>query len=115
MKRMSAFALALGAAAFWAPAAVAQNDLTVDLMAPPFAGPPAPAIVTDDQALAALHQRGVAAVRRLGRVGDYWEGEGLLGGRPVLAYVFEDGATATRPAAPSDVRQALNVLPPASG
>jgi hypothetical protein len=74
-----------------------------DILPPPYDGSAPPAkIATDAQALSVLHQRGVAHVSSLGRVGDYWEGEGLLAGRPVIAYVFVDGALTIHPAAPGD-------------
>jgi hypothetical protein len=74
-----------------------------DVLLPPYDGSQPPAkIATDDQALAALHQRGVSRVSALGRVGDYWEGWGMLKGRPVIAYVFADGALKIQPARPGD-------------
>jgi len=74
-----------------------------DILPPPYDGSTPPAkIATDAQALSVLHQRGIAHVSSLGRVGDYWEGEGLLAGRPVIAYVFADGALKIQPAAPGD-------------
>ena len=64
-----------------------------DLLLPPYDGSaPSATVVTDAQALAALHQRGIARVSSFGRVGDYWEGEGMLAGKPVIAYVFGNGA-----------------------
>jgi hypothetical protein len=74
-----------------------------DILSPPYDGSAAAAkVATDEQALAVLHQRGIARVRSLGRVGDYWEGEGLLAGKPVVAYVFTDGALQIQPAAPGE-------------
>jgi hypothetical protein len=74
-----------------------------DVLLPPYDGSAPPAkIATDAQALAALHQRGVARVSSLGRVGDYWESEGMLAGKRVIAYVFTDGALQIQPAAPGE-------------
>jgi hypothetical protein len=74
-----------------------------DVLLPPYDGSAPPAkIATDDQALATLHQHGIARVSGLGRVGDYWEGEGLLKGKPVIAYVFNDGALKVEPIRPGD-------------
>ena len=70
-----------------------------DILLPPYDGSAAPAkVATDEQALAVLHQRGIARVSSLGRVGDYWESEGMLAGKPVIAYVFTDGALQIQPA-----------------
>jgi len=92
------FAAALGAVAV-API-LAQAD---DILLPPYDGSTPPAkVATDGQALVALHQRGIARISRLGRVGDYWEGQGILGGKPVIAYVFSDGALQIQPAAPGE-------------
>ena len=64
-----------------------------DVLLPPYDGSqPLAEVVTDDEALAVLHRHGIAQVSTLGRVGDYWEGEGMLKGKPVIAYVFTDGA-----------------------
>ena len=74
-----------------------------DTLLPPYDGSaPAAKVATDSEALAILHQRGMARVSSLGRVGDYWEGEGMLAGKPVIAYVFSDGALRIQPAAPGD-------------
>ena len=74
-----------------------------DILPPPYDGSaPSAKVATDAQALTVLHQRGIARVSSLGRVGDYWEGEGLLAGKPVIAYVFSDGALRVQPAAPGD-------------
>lgn len=73
------------------------------VLLPPYDGGAPPAkVATDAQALAVLHQRGIARVSSLGRVGDYWEGEGLLAGKPVIAYVFTSGALQIQPATPGD-------------
>ncbi|HEY1505114.1 MAG TPA: hypothetical protein VGF92_12490 [Stellaceae bacterium] len=91
------FATALSAAIV-APA-FAQAD---EVLLPPYDGSaPSDKVATDAQALAVLHQRGVARVSTLGRVGDYWEGEGMLAGKPVIAYVFASGALQIQPAAPA--------------
>lgn len=92
------FATALGAAVI-API-FAQAD---QVLLPPYDGSaPSAKVATDDQALAALHQRGIARVSSFGRVGDYWEGEGMLAGKPVIAYVFTDGALQIQPASPGE-------------
>ncbi len=114
MKRMSALVLGLSGLLLAAPA-FAQGDRVVNLMAPPFNVPPPAKVVRSDQALAALHHSGLRDVRRLGRVGDYWEGEGMLRGKATLAFVFENGAVTLKPATAAALRQALNVLPPTAG
>jgi hypothetical protein len=92
------FAAALSAVVV-APA-FAQAD---ELLLPPYDGSaPTAKVATVAQALALLHQRGIARVSSFGRVGDYWEGEGRLAGKPVIAYVFADGALQIQPAAPGD-------------
>ena len=92
------FATALGAVV--AAPVLAQ---AADILLPPYDGSARPTkVATDEQALTVLHQRGIARVSSLGRVGDYWEGEGLLAGRPVIAYVFTSGALQIQPAAPGD-------------
>jgi hypothetical protein len=74
-----------------------------NVLLPPYdGGTPQAKVATDAQALAALHQRGIVRVSSFGRVGDYWEGEGLLAGKPVIAYVFSDGALQIQPAAPGE-------------
>jgi hypothetical protein len=74
-----------------------------DTLLPPYDGSAPPAkVATDAQALAALRQRGIARVSGFGRVGDYWESEGMLAGKPVIAYVFTNGALEIQPAAPGD-------------
>jgi hypothetical protein len=102
------FATALGAAVV-IPMFVQADDLVL----PPYDGSAPPAkVATDGQALALLRQRGIAGVNRFGRVGDYWEGEGRLAGKPVIAYVFADGALQIQSAAPGDrVRSQSAYLP----
>jgi hypothetical protein len=79
---------------------LAQAD---EVLLPPYDGSAPPAkVATDAQALVVLHQRGIARVRSLGRVGDYWEGEGMLAGKPVIAYVYGDGALQIQPAVPGE-------------
>jgi hypothetical protein len=74
-----------------------------DVLLPPYDGSqPSAEVVTDDEALAVLHRHGIAQVSTLGRVGDYWEGEGMLKGKPVIAYVFTDGALRIQSASPGD-------------
>ena len=90
-------ALALGASV--AAPALARADLLL----PPYDGSqPLAKIATASQALAALHHGGVARVSSLGRVGDYWESDGLLKGKPVIAYVFSDGRLKIQPASPGE-------------
>jgi hypothetical protein len=92
------FATALSAALI--VPVLAQAD---QVLLPPYDGSAPPTkVATDAQAIAALHQRGVARVSSLGRVGDYWEGEGMLAGKPVIVYVFSDGALQIQPAAPGE-------------
>jgi len=88
----------------------AQAD---NIILPPYdGGAPSAKVTTDAQALAVMHQRGVAGVSSLGRVGDYWEGEGTLAGKPVIAYVFANGALQIQPAAPGErVRTQSALLP----
>jgi hypothetical protein len=89
--------LALGAVI--AAPALAQADVLL----PPYDGSQPPAkIATDSAALAALHHGGVARVSSLGQVGDYWEGNGFVKGKPVIAYVFSDGAVKIQPASPGE-------------
>lgn len=102
MKGMSPIAFALAVAVFAGPA-VAETTLVIP-------APSAPKIATEGQALAALHARGVSQVRHIGLVGDYWEGMGIEGGRPVVAYVFDNGAIETHPASADELQQAF--LPP---
>jgi hypothetical protein len=74
---------------------VAQAD---EIILPPYDGSAPPAkVATDAQALDALHQRGIAHVSGFGRVGDYWISEGILAGKPVIAYVFNTGALQIQP------------------
>ena len=93
------FATTLSAAVV-APALARASDIVL----PPYDGSAPPAkVATDEQALAVLQQRGIARMSNFGRVGDYWQSEGMLAGRPIIAYVFADGALETRPAAPERV------------
>lgn len=101
------FATALSAA--MAAPILAQAD---EVLLPPYDGSAPAKVATDAQALAVLHQRGIARVNSLGRVGDYWEGEGMLAGKPVIAYVYGDGALQVQPAAPGErVRSQSAQLP----
>jgi hypothetical protein len=73
------------------------------LILPPYDGSgPMPKIATEDQALATLRARGLTHIAGLGLVGDYWEGEGVLRGRPVVAYLFGNGALEVKPAQPGE-------------
>lgn len=96
------FAVATAAVLLVAPAVFAQTSLIL----PPYDGGTALKIATASEALAALQARGVADVRRLGQVGDYWESDGRLAGEPVVAYVFDDGAVEVKPSAPGALRSA---------
>lgn len=92
------FATALGAIV-GAPA-FAQ---AADVLLPPYDGSASPdKVATDAQALAVLQQRGITRVSSFGRVGDYWESAGLLAGKPIVAYVFTDGALQIQPAVPGE-------------
>lgn len=74
-----------------------------DIILPPYDGSAPPArVATDAQALATLQQRGVTRVSGFGRVGDYWVSQGMLAGKPVVAYVFTNGALQIQPAAPGE-------------
>lgn len=75
---------ALGAIALAVPA-LAEAPL------PPPYGPVGISVANPQQALADLHRRGLTDIHGLGLIGDYWEGEGLLHGRRVVAYLFENG------------------------
>lgn len=81
-----------------------------NLILPPYNGDPSPKIATESDALTALHHRGVADVQRLGKVGDYWESDGRLNGRPIVAYVFDSGAIEIKPSTPDAIQSAA--LPP---
>ena len=103
----NALIVAAGIAVLAAPAAFAQTILVL----PPYNGDPAPKIATEAQALDALHQRGVANVGRIGKVGDYWESDGVLNGKPIVAYVFGNGGVDIKPSTATAPVQAA-ALPP---
>lgn len=97
------FAIATASVLFAAPAAFAETSLIL----PPYDGSaPAPKVDTQSQALAALQARGVADVNRLGKVGDYWESDGIVGGQPVVAYVFDNGAVEVKSSTPAALQSA---------
>lgn len=96
------FAFATAAAVLAGPAAFAQTSLIL----PPYDGGTAPKIDTPSQALAALRAHGVADVNRLGKVGDYWESDGIVAGQPVVAYVFDNGAVEVKGSTPAAVQSA---------
>jgi hypothetical protein len=73
-----------------------------EVLPPPYGDARPAKVATDAQALAALQQRGIARISSLGRVGDYWEGQGVLAGKPVVAYVFADAALQIQTAAPGE-------------
>lgn len=99
---------ALAALALAGAPALAQTTLVI----PP---PPQPKIATASAALAALAHDGIRNVERLGLVGDYWESEGRLDGRPVVAYLYTDGALKVQPATAGALLQAFGALPRPSG
>ena len=104
-RALAALGLVLAAApAFAAAPALARTAIVI----PP---PPQPKIATESAALAALRHDGIRKVERLGRVGDYWESEGLLDGRPVVAYLYADGALEVQPATATALLQAFGALP----
>ncbi|HEV8015925.1 MAG TPA: hypothetical protein VGP48_10350 [Stellaceae bacterium] len=99
MIRFSRLMLAAVAVAGLAAPALAQSTV----IPPPYDGNSAPSvIVTEDQALNTLRARGVTHIERLAQVGDYWEGEGVVNGRRVVAYLFGNGALEVKAAAPGD-------------
>jgi hypothetical protein len=106
MTRMLRNVLAAAALVAATGPAFAQTNLIL----PPYNGDPTPKIATEGAALAALHQRGVVDVRRLGKVGDYWESDGRLNGGPIVAYVFDSGAIEIKPSAQGAIQSAA--LPP---
>jgi hypothetical protein len=101
------FATALGAVVI-AP----MLTQAADVLPPPYGDVQQPKVATDAQALATLHQRGIARVSGFGRVGDYWEGEGMLAGKPVVAYVFADGALQIQAAGPGERVRTQSALAP---
>lgn len=107
MTNLSRSALAALALALAGAPALAQT-----LVIPP---PPQPKIATASAALAALSHDGIRNVERLGLVGDYWESEGRLDGRPVVAYLYTDGALKVQPATAGALLQAFGALPRPSG
>lgn len=105
MKVMSAGILALLAMA--AAPAFAQTKLVL----PAHDGSaPTPKIATEGDALQALHRRGVTQIGRIGHVGDYWESDGILNGRPIVGYAFDNGAVEIKRAGPGEIQSAA--LPP---
>jgi hypothetical protein len=87
------------------PAAAAKRDSII------IPAPPAPQITRDAQAEAILHDQGITAIRRLGQIGVYWEGEGLANGAPVAAYVFANGTLWIRHDPRALLTQAFGELP----
>jgi hypothetical protein len=106
MTRILRNVLAAAAMTVAAGPAFAQASLIL----PPYNGDPSPKVATESDALTALHQRGIADVQRLGKVGDYWESDGRLNGRPIVAYVFDSGAIEIKASTPDAVQSAA--LPP---
>jgi hypothetical protein len=98
MIRFSRLMLAAVAVAGLAAPALAQSTV----IPPPYDGSAPSVIVTEDQALQTLRARGVTHIQRLAQVGDYWEGEGMVNGRRVVAYLFGNGALEVKAAAPGD-------------
>jgi hypothetical protein len=105
MNQFSAAALAL-LAAFVATPVLAQTNLVL----PPYNGDPSPKVATEAQAVGALRQRGIVGIRHIGKVGDYWESDGILNDKPIVAYVFDSGAIEIKPGAPEALQSAA--LPP---
>jgi hypothetical protein len=91
--------VAIALAARAAVPAVAQAEV---LPSPYDGSDTTAAVITDDDALAALREHGIMQVRTLGRVGDYWEGEGTLNGKPVIGYVYADGSFKLQPQSPGE-------------
>lgn len=102
MNKISAGALAL-LGAFVATPVLAQTSLIL----PPYDGGSPPKIATQAQAIGVLQQRGIADIRHIGKVGDYWESDGVLRNKPIVAYVFDSGAIEIKPAAPEAQSAAL--------
>ncbi|HLI21724.1 MAG TPA: hypothetical protein VKV32_11430 [Stellaceae bacterium] len=103
--------LSAGALAALLAAAAAPAFAQATLILPPYDGSgPTPRIATEGQAIDALHQKGVVRISRIGHVGDYWESDGMLDGRPVVGYVFDNGAVETKQASPGELQSAA--LPP---
>jgi hypothetical protein len=55
-------------------------------------GAGSPPIATDDEARGVLLRHGLSQISELGRVGDYFEANARLGGKPVVAYLFDNGS-----------------------
>lgn len=58
----------------------------------PLTGRRPPRFERDSWARATLRRHGLADIRGLGRVGDYWEAEARSGGKPVVVYLIDNGA-----------------------
>lgn len=69
-------------------------------------GGPGP-IATASAARQVLRSRGLADIRHLWRIGDYWESEAQAGGRPVVAYLFDNGTLWLRHYPRAEMRQAF--------
>jgi len=72
-------------------------------------------VETENGALAVLHRCGVNSVAGLGRVGDYWEGEGLLRGKPVVAYLYDEGTLSLQRYPTKQLMAAFGALPRTHG
>ena len=95
-----------------AMAAVAVPAFARDLVIPPAPLANAPPPIADEgQARAAMSLQGVRNINGVAQVGDYWEGQGSLNGRPVTAYLFANGAFETKPATTvhSELRQSAEL------
>lgn len=115
MKRISLSLLTAAALTFAIPGARAAGKAarhapsnTLSFFIP---APRRPAIATAGAARDALRRHGMAAIRGLGRIGDYWEAEGLRRGRPVVGYAYRDGEVSIRGATPEQLVETFGRLP----
>ena len=96
MKRIVGMAFGAAALSAFSLPVLAQTQLVI----PP---PGAPGVIADEnQARAALSRDGVRDLGQVALVGDYWEGQGVVNGQPVTAYLFSNGGFETQPALPDD-------------
>jgi Na+/H+-dicarboxylate symporter len=73
---------------------------------PAFAGGPVP-ITTAAAARLQLRARGLADIRDLWHIGDYWESEVAVAGKPMVAYLFDNGTLWLRRYPRAEMRQAF--------
>lgn len=114
MTGMSGSMLVLAAIGLSTAPVLAHTQQQTRLLLPPY-GSDTAKIASEGQARAALAGDGVTDLRGLGQVGDYWEGEGLRHGQPVVAYLFDNGAVEIKHYPPGEIRQAFGFLPPPRG